>query len=314
MGIWIMARKFTLLGIVLCLALSTQLPTRAALVGHWTFDNADVVGDAVRDVSGNDLHGTKMNGGPTTSVAGAPGFGEAAFFDGGGNNEDNHYVDLSDHIDVFAELAEGTLAAWVKPVTTEEAGGPDGHLTDVLTIFAASDSFQPSAEMRWVVHTTTSPFAAGGPGGNVEHGSMYLGVRSADFSDHLISDVADQVSLLDGQWHHVAVTVDGDNSGTMFIDGSQVESYYLDGDAISFMADILPAGPDTVGIGRNLDSTPGGGQWFYHGAIDDFRIYDEALDEAAIQLLMTGDTGPMLWAGSSVQMTENSATRTIPTQ
>ena len=186
-------------------------------------------------------------------------------------------------------------------MTTQEAGGPDGHLTDVLTIFAASDATQGSVEMRWVVHTTTSPFSAGGPGGNVGHGSQYLGVRGADFSDTIVSDVADEVSLLDGQWHHVAVTVDGDNAGNMFIDGNEVESYDLTGDGISFMADLLPDGPDTAGIGRNLDSTPGGGQWFYHGAIDDFRIYDESLDEAAIQALMAGDAGPVLWAGDADQ-------------
>ena len=91
---------------------------------------------------------------------------------------------------------------WIKPANTEEAGGPDGHLTDVLTIFAASDSTQGSVEMRWVVHTTTSPFSPGGPGGNVGHGSQYLGVRGADFSDTIVTDVADDVSLLDGQFGH----------------------------------------------------------------------------------------------------------------
>ena len=188
------------------------------------------------------------------------------------------------HADVFGQLAEGTLAAWIKPVTAEEAGNtancrqdPVCHFTDVLTIFAASDATQPSAEMRWVVHTATSPFNPVGPGG-AANGSQYLGVRGADFSDTLISDVADEVSLLDGQWHHVAVSVDGDNAGAMYIDGEEVESYYQSGgDIISFMADILPDGPDTVGIGRNKDNTAGGGQWFYQGLIDDFRIYDEAL-------------------------------------
>lgn len=257
--------------------------TRAELVVHYTFDDGDVLGDVINDVSGQDHHGLKMNDGPITGVPGK--IGQAASFAGGPNNAENHYVDLSDHVESLGELSEGTLAAWVKPVTTEEAGGPDGHLTDVLTVFAASDSTQGSAEMRWVVHTATSPFSPGGPGGAVEHGSQYLGVRGADFSDHLISDVAEDISLLDGNWHHMAVTVDGDNVGTLFIDGDEADSYYLNSDAISFMGDILPDGPDTLGIGRNKDSTAGGGQWFYHGLIDDFRIYDTALSSADIKSL-----------------------------
>ncbi|MCA9217475.1 MAG: hypothetical protein KDB27_30615 [Planctomycetales bacterium] len=258
-------------------------PVQGGLVVHYTFDDVDVDGDAIKDISGNGLDGIKINDGPTTGFPGK--IGQAASFAGGANNQDNDYVDMSAHADSLGQLTEGTLAAWVKPVTTEEAGGPDGHLTDVLTIFAASDSTQGSAEMRWVVHTTTSPFSPGGPGGAVGHGGMYLGARGVDFPDHLINDVDDEVSLLDGNWHHVAVTVDGDNEGTLFIDGGEVESYYLTGDAISFMGDIIPDGPDTLGIGRNKDSTAGGGQWFYHGLIDDFRIYDDALPADAIKAL-----------------------------
>jgi hypothetical protein len=282
-----MLTTVTTWSLLVTLSLAGQL--QAQLIAHYTFDDADVEGVVVKDISGNGLNGLAVNGGPMFGVPGR--IGQAASFGGGGNNEDNHYIDLSEHVDIIGVLSEGTLAAWIKPVTTEEAGGAAGHLTDVLTIFAASDSTQPSSEMRWVVHTATSPFAAGGPGGAVEHGSMYLGTRGVDFSDHLISDMAAEVSLLDGQWHHVAVTVDGDNFGRLFIDGNEADSYYLSGlDAISFIADILPDGPDTLSIGRNKDNTAGGGQWFYHGLIDDFRIYSEALSADAIQQLFNEAT------------------------
>ncbi len=283
-------QKLSALGALL-VVVTLVCPCPAQLVAHYTFDDADINGTTVMDVSGNHLDGVGMHGGPMFGVPGK--IGQAASFAGGSNNEDNQYIDLSEHVDVLGTLAEGTLAAWIRPVTTEEAGGPSGHWTDVLTMFAASDSTQPSAEIRWVVHTATSPFAAGGPGGAVEHGSMYLGARGVDFSDHLISDVADQVSLLDGQWHHVAVTVDGDNFGRLYIDGAEADAYYQNGtDAISFIADILPDGPDTIGIGRNKDSTDGGGQWFYQGLIDDFRIYGTALTAADIkQLYDAADAG-----------------------
>lgn len=299
-----MLRSLAIVCLLSCVCLANISPSEAGLVGHWTFDDADVNGDIVMDVSGNNRHGMKMNDGPITGVPGPPGFGQAAEFGGGFNNEDNHFVDLSDHAAAFADLSEGTLAAWVKPVTTDEAGCPDGHCTDVLTIFAASDSTQGSVEMRWVVHTRTSPFNPDGPGGGVPigHGDNYLGVRGADFNDHLITDVAgidgDGLSLLDGQWHHVAVTVDGDNQGTIYIDGAEVESRYAqNSDAISFMGDLLPDGPNTVGIGRNLDTTAPaagheiGGQWFYHGLIDDLRVYDTALSANEISALLNPAAG-----------------------
>ena len=34
--------------------------------------------------------------------------------------------------------------------------------------------------------------------------------------------------MLNGQWHPVAVTVDSDNSGNMFIDGEEVDFYAVD--------------------------------------------------------------------------------------
>ena len=280
-----MVRSTTVLCSMLFVCVVNLSPCDAGLVGRWTFDDLDVNGDTVMDVSGNNLHGMKMNGGPLTGIPGPAGFGQAADFGGGANGGDNHYVDLSAHADTFANLSEGTLAAWVKPVTSDEAGGDNGHLTDVLTIFAASDSNAGSTEMRWFVHTAESPFSPGGPGGNVAHGSLVLGTRGSDFNDHIFTEVADDVSLLEGDWHHVAVTVDSGNMGDMFIDGQAVDFSYVSGDAISFMGDLLPDGPNHASIGRNLDS--GGPQWFYHGAMDDLRIYDEALDEAAIQGIMT---------------------------
>jgi hypothetical protein len=91
----------------------------------------------------------------------------------------------------------------------------------------------------------------------------------------------------------------------MFIDGQAVDFSYVSGDAISFMGDLLPDGPNHAAIGRNLDTTPpadghqGGGQWFYHGSIDDLQIYDEALDEAAIQGLLVPRGGVVLQAGDA---------------
>ncbi len=86
----------------------------------------------------------------------------------------------------------------------------------------------------------------------------------------------------DTDWHHIAVTWDGEEFGV-----------YLD-------ADELASGVTTPNLGRNPLSDkplvigiylPTGqhGQWgqFFSGIIDDFVIFSEALDEADINTLMT---------------------------
>jgi hypothetical protein len=126
-------------------------PSGAKLVAHWTMDNADLNGDLVKDVAGSDdgpFDGYLMNDGPTMGVTGY--VGEAAEFEGGENNGDYHYIDLSDHADTLGTMSEGTIAAYIKPDS-------EGLATDVLTIFAASDSFSPSVETRWFVSNGGGP-------------------------------------------------------------------------------------------------------------------------------------------------------------
>ncbi len=77
------------------------------LVGHWTFDDADVAGDVIADVAGfpgGPYDGVKTNDGPSTGAAGI--VGQAALFGGGANNLDNQFVDLAPHAATFGTLSE----------------------------------------------------------------------------------------------------------------------------------------------------------------------------------------------------------------
>ncbi len=47
------------------------------------------------------------------------------------------------------------------------------------------------------------------------------------------------------------------------------------GGTAAFMGELSLV--DSISIGRNKDSTEGGGQWFYDGLIDDLQIYDKAM-------------------------------------
>ncbi len=228
----------------------------ATLVAQYTMDNDAVNGDVIQDTAGfvlGPFDGTKANGGPTTGVPGV--VGEAAEFAGGANNGDNQFIDVSAHAAALHTLTEGTLSAFIKPDN-------EGLTTDVLTIFSASDVNAGSVEVRWFVSDT---------------GNLVYGVRGSDMNGTVTSSGVD---LLDGEWHHVAVSVGEENAVTLFVDGDVV------GEGLaSFLGGLSEL--NGAAIGRNKDSAAGGGQWFYDGLIDDVRVYDKALTHDEIVGLAT---------------------------
>jgi hypothetical protein len=225
----------------------------AALVAHYTMNNADVSGTTITDVQGG-FNGTATNG-VTTGVAGQ--FGEAAQFAGGANNGNNQYINISSSV-ASLTLSEGSIAAWIKPDTT-------GLTTDVLTIFSISNSGTGSSESRFFVSN----------GGATGVGTLAYGRRNTGTGNTFGSTSG---GLLDGNWHHVALTVNNVNLTTLYIDGVAVGSATTQG-----FLDVPSA--NEVSIGRNLDSASGGGQWFYDGLMDDVRIYSNVLTGPEIAAL-----------------------------
>lgn len=236
-------------------------PSGATLLARYSMDNVHVSGDTILDSAGyvaGPFNGTKQNGGPTTGLPGR--FNQAAEFAGGANNGNHHYVDLSPHANLLSTLEEGTISAFIK-VDSE------GLSTDVLTIFAASDANQPSTEIRWFVSN----------GGSTGVGNLVYGTRGADVNGNAVTS---GVNLIDGEWHHVAVTVDSDDAVALYIDGE------LRGGGTAAFFDGFSV-LNTLGLGRNLDNTAGGGQWFFDGMMDEVRIYDRAMNANEIARLST---------------------------
>ena len=81
-----------------------------------------------------------------------------------------------------------------------------------------------------------------------------------------------------GEWHHYAVTWDG-----------QEVQFYLDGNAIGSTAltDALQANTEPLMIGCD----PPGQAEYFNGKLDEIRIYNRALSEAEIQQLVDADGG-----------------------
>ena len=84
-------------------------------------------------------------------------------------------------------------------------------------------------------------------------------------------------SVKDGEWHHVAGTCDG-----------SVICLYIDGTLDAFSATSGPMATNSypVLIGENAEQR----SRYWHGLIDDVRLYDIALDAQGIQECMLGPT------------------------
>ncbi len=75
-----------------------------------------------------------------------------------------------------------------------------------------------------------------------------------------------------GEWTHVAITLSGD-TGTLFVNGAAVAS------------GTIPLNPSQVAPGLNYLGKSQFPDPYFNGAIDDFRIFDRALDAAEVHAL-----------------------------
>ena len=216
--------------------------TTTGLTGQWTFD-ADAT-----DSSGNSYNGTLTNGATidTTDTTDQVGVAKLSL-DG-----TDDYVDLDSHISNFSSLTEGTISAWIKTTGTNQ------------TIFSISDTADSNSYATLFVggsgYLTFEVYESG-----VAQLATYNGNGDA---------------INDGNWHHVAVTVD--TSGhSLYIDGqkvSEADLIYDTGSASTskFFSDVT--GLDAMAIGRNENNS--GGRWHFNGLLDDVRVYNQALTVA----------------------------------
>jgi hypothetical protein len=266
-----------------CKALATvaafaavTLHADAVLIAHWTMDSAHISGTTVNDIVGG-LNGTAMNG--PTGAAGV--LGEAIVLAGGDNNSNSQYINLAAHVGTIGALTQGTIAAWVRP----DPYLPTTPVHDVYSIFTVSNGSVGTGETRFYVDNTAT----------ANRGKLVYGRRSATANAAVDGSLfsASSANLFDGNWHHVAATVDGSGLLTLYIDG--VNEGNSGADTIGFL-NIISA--NSAAIGRNRDNTApatpleSAGQWFYDGAIDDVRLYSHALTGAEIAALAVPEPAP----------------------
>ena len=162
-------------------------------------------------------------------------------------------------------------------------------MSDYVNITGYKGILGPSAVTvtAWVNTTTTGTGTIVGWGPNVA--GQRFGFRINDDRtrmEHQGGNVQGDSNVNDGQWHHVAVTVQASATISypdviLYVDGIDDTRATTDSDAFN-----LTAGQDV-----RIGSRPSNDDRFFIGSIDDVRIYDRALTEEEIAWL-AGRTKP----------------------
>lgn len=236
------------------------LDTSTGLVGHWTFDT-----DAT-DSSGNNNDGTLTNGATidTATAANIVGDGKLSL-DG-----IDDYVDLNARIANFSGLNEGTISAWVKLTDTGE--------NTILGLSDQGDNLKlakfsvQNGQLKWLTYN--------------------------DAGQDVVAQSTQTIN--DGNWHHVAVTVDA-SGNTLYIDGQVAPATYGgggDGSTQGFFNDINDI--DSMDIGHTVRNNTA--ETNYNGSIDDVRVYNRALTTSDIVALYNFPTDISLSQSTSVNI------------
>lgn len=157
------------------------------------------------------------------------------------------YTDLSAQVSAVRGLSTGTVLATCRTTSRNPA----------MTLLGVSNPLEPSSEVF-----------LGLAGGALQ---FVVRDRGAVLVNRLTRTMYD-----DGAWHTFAVTVSGQGT-TFHADGRPVLTL-----ANTRFFSAVP-GLASVNVGRNVDSTHPGGEWFYTGGIRRVAVYDRVLTQAELQ-------------------------------
>jgi hypothetical protein len=224
-----------------------ELAGQGFLSAYWKLDETS--GNTAADASGRGFGGTLRNG-----PAWVPGIrGGALRFDGG-----NDSVDLGLDRYLLSGVKSATLAAWVKPASLPA----NGAFQDVLSI-SVKAATAPT-------NTSRAVLSLRGDGAAVD---IFAGGRSSD-AGGMQSFTAD-TNLGAGTWKHLAAVIDYEHDLIrIYVDG------VLAGEGPApFPETETPWTPSTSAA---LGSQDAGDSNYFHGDLDDVRVYCHALSAAEI--------------------------------
>jgi len=220
------------------------------IAGMWLFDEDK--GKVANDSSGNGNDGTLVNGPKWEEGK----FGSALEFDGatahvnGGNGKT---------LDIPKTL---TVMAWVEFDAVDYKGGGGGLFT--IAAKGYPDALAPHAGW-WFSHDNRNNGQGfnytcfGKKKGGWAGGGNNLNGRNFQFKK--------------GEWYHIAITV-GKSIGKMYVNGDQLGADKPFADLV--LSDIT----------KDLTIGSAGNNWYFNGLIDEFAIFNVALDKGEIKTVM----------------------------
>lgn len=243
------SRFYSALTIASALALNAA-PAGAALVGHWTFDDADPIGDLTFDSAGNNNGTTSgMNNMATAPVskigAGAADFGTA------GNSQG--YFDFVNAGEFSVTNANSGLAMafWYK---------------------APASMTTPEGTNRLPVHLLGSGIGGTSVAVELSAGTARAFVRQANNTNVRATGTMD---IFDDTWHHVVITyTSATGTAAVYIDGKLDATATNAGVGATFIFNKGRIGAHAENASVDIG-----------GIMDDVGIWNHALSEQEIALI-----------------------------
>ena len=200
---------------------------------------------------------------PPTNAAGD----YCVYFDGNGD-----FI-LMDQPSYFVLDEDFTLSAWFKA-------------TGTLRAYAKVISRRSGSYKYYFLGSKGNSGTTSCASGGVAH--PYGGVLGGQVDYRLGGHQTTSRTIIDmpcNEWHHVAVVFDHE---PLAADGSGRSSLsiYYDGQLQETRSGLPVSAPNDNNIKLTIGADSGGGSGFFQGWIDNVAIYDEALDEAQINVVM----------------------------
>jgi len=252
-----------LLALFAAAVLPLGTPAQADLIGYWNFDNDTLVeSSGYVDPAGNH-DGTAV--GTVAYMAGPTGFGRAIDLTGGGgvnvNNSSSGSVYNLGHIGgTLPAKSPLTVACWVN-------AWPDADRT------VGWDGWWGS-------------FVDKQGAGN---GGWKIGAESATLAEYWFGDTRGPqgnagVNVSDGEWHHIAATFDNSTTTPQL-------KLYVDG-GVAATGNFSQLWDHNIPLRFGVQNVNGDAYSLVQ--LDEIRVYNEVLDQNAIQALMTAPGGPVI--------------------
>jgi hypothetical protein len=237
-----MRALLTIIIILIPVSLFAQNP-----VAYWPLDESS--GDAIIDLSGNELHGLASG---ASIAAGLQGMSRTF-------NGTNAYLEVPDNnlLDITEAI---TIMLWVR----FEPPAHEGFLI----------SKRVEDDINCSINYGIKSF--------VDTDSSYLSFQYGTGCDtgcnYLIENIPD---LDDGGWHHIALAFRyGEPAGAVWmVDGDVIPGTWIYWDGTpGGGTEMPPVNDHPLEMGRQLSSSPG----YFHGSLDQVRLYDQVLSEIQI--------------------------------